>query len=142
MSVRITGLAVMLSGLLVGATFAATPALDGRGGILDTDTGVYGFDPTMCGMALEDGQHDIEVYGPGTAPDGRVVFVEFSSTGRYLSVGFDIASVFHSADEALVARDFDIAVSGTTITASDLVFSDLNGTPMGTGTLVIDCRSA
>src|SRR5690606_38030470 len=127
MFARLIGLTAMLPVLLAGAVAAEPPTLDGRGGVLETASGRFVFSPTVCGMAIEDGQHDIEIYGPGTDPDGRVIFFELSSTGRYLTVGFDIDSVFASPDEELGARDFDLEVSGSLITASGLELRHQNG---------------
>jgi hypothetical protein len=146
MLARLMGFTALASFMMAGAIaadqgseIAKLPDVDGRGGVLETADGRYVFNPKMCAMAIEDGEHDIEIYGPGTDPDGRVIFVELSSTGRYLSVGFDIASVFESPDEGLAANDIDVVVSGTVITAQDLVLRDRNGAVVGSGALYVDC---
>ncbi|MHA6692907.1 hypothetical protein [Devosia sp. A449] len=149
MFARLIGLTAIMSITLAGAVVAdqvsntaELPTLDGRGGILATESGRYIFGPDTCAMWVEDGLHDIEIQGPGTDPDGRLFFFELSSTGRHLSVGFDIASVFDSPDEQLIADGFDVEVSGTAITVRDLVLRDQDGNLVGAGMLAIDCQSA
>lgn len=116
--------------------------LDGFGGVLETESGHYLFTPTVCAIVIEDGEYDIEIYGPGIDVDGRDIFFELSSTARHLSVGFDITSVFARADEELVARDFDFEVSGTEITVRDVALTDQDGTRVGLGSLLVDCEAS
>lgn len=111
-----------------------------RGGILQTTSEQYVFDLTSCAIWVEDGEYDIEAHGPGAGPDGRVIFFEFSSTGRHLSVGFDIDSVFQSASEKLAAYNLDVAVSDTMVTVSDLELRDQDNNLVGPGSLAFDCQ--
>ena len=71
---------------VAGSVFAETPILDdlppGKTGVLESPVGTYEFTTTVCRIFLEDNFEDIEIMGPGTAPDGENFYFELSSTGN------------------------------------------------------------
>lgn len=115
-----------------------------RTGVVETEGGAYSFSPTSCGVHVEDGFNDIEISGPGTAPDGEPVFIEFSSTANELDIALGVNTPFASADRILragqhVTQTMDIQVDGRTIRVAHLVLVDSDGQRQ-TGSLEINCR--
>ena len=96
---------------------------------------------------LEDNFYDIEVQGPGTAPNGEAFFFELSSTAGEISISLGVDTAFAHSDRTLNAgayhsKPFSIQVSGSTITLSDLVITDENGAELeGPTTLEIYCAT-
>ena len=116
-------------------------------GILQTSMGAYKFTPNVCVIYLEDDFYDIEVQGPGTAPNGEAFFFELSSTAAEISISLGVDTAFAHSDRTLNAgayhsKPFSIQVSGSTITLSDLVITDENGAELeGPTTLEINCAT-
>lgn len=123
--------------LMASAAIAAPSDLDNRSVLLETERGAFTFDAAVCGIHLEDDFYDIEAYGPGTGPDGEVVFFELSSTGDHLTVGFGVSSIFESPDKKIDASGLNIVVSGNTIFVNNLVLYEEGET--GHGSLTINC---
>lgn len=113
-------------------------------GVVETEGGRYTFSPTSCSVHVEDGFNDIEISGPGTAPDGEPVFIDFSSTANALDIALGVDTPFASADRILRAgqhatQTMDIQVDGRTIRVAHLVLADSDGQHQ-TGSLEINCR--
>lgn len=114
-------------------------------GVLEASTGAYEFTPMTCAVHKEDGVDDIEVAGPGTAPDGEEFYFELTSTGNELTVSLGATGPFDSADRRLragryVSQEFAIDVSGGRMTVRHLVLVDENRQPVDDdATLTIDC---
>lgn len=112
-------------------------------GIVDTAKGRYTFTPTTCVMYQDGDVLDIEVGGPGTAPDGEKIFVGFSSTANELSIGLGVDTAFASSDRTMKAGEFvskkmRLEVAGKTIRVSELDLVDQSGNHQ-TGSLEINC---
>lgn len=149
------GVAMSLSLLLLTACSAdadspssATPATAVKSiGSVDTTAGAYEFTPTSCVVHKEDGVFDIEIQGPGTAPNGEKFFFELSSTANAITIGLGVDGPFASPERLLkagryVSQEFDIEVSGSNLSVLGLVLVDENGGPIdGDATLKIDCSA-
>lgn len=112
-------------------------------GKVDTSNGRYTFTPTTCVMYQDGEVLDIEVGGPGSAPDGEKIFVEFSSTANELSIGLGVDTAFASSDRTMKAGEFvskrmRLDVEGKTIRVSELDLVDQSGNHQ-TGSLEINC---
>jgi hypothetical protein len=154
-SKTLLGVAISLSVFVLTACSAeadspqpGVPATAGEGtGILETTAGSYVFTPSTCAIYKEDGVDDIEIQGPGTAPDGEKFFFELSSTGNAITIGFGVDGPFASPERQLKAgiyasQEFTIVVADRKISVSGLVLVDENGGPVeGDATLKIDCRA-
>jgi len=81
-------------------------------GSLQTKDGVFTFSPALCAIYKEDDAYDIEVHGPGSAPNGEKVYVGFSSMGEFLEVHF-------GADHSTDVSDTRIQSDGTLQTHVD-----------------------
>lgn len=85
----------------------------------------------------------IEVSKPGTAPKGKKVFSEFSSTTNELSVSIRADRSFVISDPSLtadrfVSKEMEVEVSGKTIRVADLKRVDEHGDFL-LGSLEINC---
>lgn len=115
-------------------------------GVLETVAGIYEFDPKLCGIYRQDDFDDIEIGGPGTAPDGEEFYFELSSTANALSLDLGVNTAFASSERSLkagryVSQEFTLVVSGQQIEAADLVLVDENGVVIDeTASLTIDCN--
>lgn len=72
-------------------------------GALVTPQGRYEFTPTTCAIHQEGGEYDIEVAGPGTAPDGEVFYFQFSSTGNHIGLELGADGPFNTVERSLAA---------------------------------------
>ena len=114
-------------------------------GILETAAGNYVFTAMTCAIHQEDGFDDIEIGGPGAAPDGEVFYLELSSTGNELSVNLGVDGSFVSADRVLqagrfVSEEFSLEVSDRIISVANLTLVDESGQLADDGaTMTIDC---
>jgi hypothetical protein len=114
-------------------------------GVLETSAGVFAFTLTSCSVYRGDGVDDIEIDGPGTAPDGEKFFFELSSTGNELTIGLGVDGPFASPERRLkagryVSQEFTLVVSERQMSASGVVLVDENGALVdGNATLTIDC---
>lgn len=110
-------------------------------GSLKTAQGVFEFTPAACAIYKEDDFYDIEVHGPGTSPDGEIVYFEFSSTAQSLNLSFGVDSVFASSDTTLQsAGEMQIEVDDRKIRVTNLTLVDQNGATADTdASLEIDC---
>lgn len=114
-------------------------------GVLETAAGRYEFTPTTCGIYSQDGVDDIEIQGPGTAPDGEKFFFELSSTANAMTIGLGVDRPFASPERKIHAgrvysQEFTIVASGRQLSVADLVLVDENGASIDDGaTLTIDC---
>ena len=138
------GFAVTLS--LLAVFGCSQPASAGTGaGVLETSAGPYAFTPVMCAIYTEDGVDDIEVGGPGTAPDGEEFYFQLSSTGNELTVDLGVSGPFASADRNLragryVSQEFVLEVMGRTMIAPSLVLVDQSGNTVDDDAiLTLDC---
>lgn len=114
-------------------------------GALETAAGRYEFTPSTCAFYEQDGIYDIEIRGPGTAPNGEKFFFELSSTANALTVGLGLDRPYASPERKIqagrvVSQEFDIIVAGEKLAVNDLVLVNEDGAPVGDGgTLTIDC---
>lgn len=122
------------------AATMATVVASKSSGVVETAAGRYTFAPTTCAIHREGDVMDIEIGGPGKAPDGEKIYVEFSSTADTLSVELGVDTPFASSERTLNARQFvsRMNVSGKTIRVADLELVDHNGARQS-GSLQIDC---
>jgi hypothetical protein len=113
-----------------------TPAGADRSGRLDTDAGVYEFDATTC-VIYED---EFEINGPGTAPDGTPVYVDFSAGDGYgyLRIDVGVSEQFESSDDIINGDDFEYTLSGSSLSGTASL-SDGNMQPLGEATVEVDC---
>ena len=120
----------------------AVAATDHRTGVVETAAGRYRFTPSTCAIHDEDGVPDIEVGGPGTAPDGEPIHVGFSSTARALDIHLGVDTPFASPERSLRADvgggDMPIEVTGRTIRVAELELVDDAG-GRAAGSLLIEC---
>lgn len=101
-------------------------------GWLKTSSGTYEFAPTSCAIFKEDGFDDIEVGGPGIAPDGEKFYFEFSSTAGAIELQLGVDGPFKSSDRKLqagryISQEFAVTVNERTISVPSLVLVDENG---------------
>lgn len=114
-------------------------------GVLETSAGVFAFTLTSCSVYRGDGVDDIEIEGPGTAPDGEKFFFELSSTGNAMTIGLGVDGPFASPERQLKAgryasQEFTLVVSERQMSASGVVLVDENGALVDdNATLTIDC---
>jgi hypothetical protein len=114
-------------------------------GVLETSSGAYRFTPTTCAFHQEDGVYDIEIGGPGEAPDGEKFFFELTSTGQAIAVNLGADGPFASSDRKLVAgkhvsEEFTINVSGTSLSVPKIVLITDQGERVDeNASLQIDC---
>lgn len=116
-----------------------------RTGILQTSAGAYEFTPSNCLVYDEGGVYDIEIQGPGTAPDGEKLFFSFSSTGNEMTVQLGVDEPFRSSDREFragqyVSEPFTVDVSDGAISVSGIVLVDQQRqTVDADASLRIDC---
>ncbi len=127
---------------------AAASGATGIGvGVLETSGGAYKFTPTLCAFHKEDGVDDVEIHGPGQAPDGEKFYFEFSSQGNEMIVKLGADGQFESPERRLVAgmhvsEAFDVNVSGKSLTVPRLVLKDGQGEQVDdNASLQIDCNA-
>ena len=140
---------VMLAGCKADTAASAAPGsqASNRSGVLKTSVGNYEFTPTTCGLHREDDFDDIEIQGPGVAPDGEVFYFELSSTGEEMSVNLGVDNFFSSSERRLTAgrwtsEPYTIQTSGKKFTVSDIVLVDGDGARIdGAASLEIDCET-
>lgn len=132
------GLSGPVGAMSVRAEHGAEPAADapaaipGETGILQTAAGIYEFKATSCAVYAADDDHDIEIRGPGTAPDGGVFYFELTSTGNAIVLELGVDKPFESMDQQIKAgqfysKPFTITVEDRLITVTDLALVDGNG---------------
>lgn len=125
-------------------TNAANITVESKG-ILETSTGSYVFTPSTCVIYNDDGVDDIEIQGPGTAPDGEKFFFEFTSTGNAVTINLGVDSRFTSSERKFqagqhVSKKFTFDVSGSIISVSGLTLVDNQGQAVDAeASLRIDC---
>ena len=126
------------------AAVANTPAPKGMG-VLETPAGNYEFLPSFCGIYKDGEDFDIEVHGPGTTPDGEIMFFEFSSTANAFDVTIGVDEPYKSSERSIsggqfVTESFEIEVIDRVITASGLKLVHQNGEKIdGVAIMRIDC---
>lgn len=143
----ISGLTATLALCLLAATPlpASGETVEKPAGVLETTAGSYGFTPQTCAIYQDEGAYDIEMGGPGTAPDGEVFYFEFSSTANALSVDLGVDSRFASAERVLqagrhVSEEFTVQVEGEVLSIAGLVLVDENGQLIDeAASLRVDC---
>lgn len=152
-----TPLAIVLAGCLalLGAckdndstAAAAGSNASNYSGVLKTSLGDYVIKPSTCAFSREGDFDDIEIMGPGVAPDGEVFFFQFSSTGEELSVGLGVDNFMAHSDRSLKAgrwlsEPFTVQMSenGRQFTVSNIALVDANQKRIeGRASLEIDCR--
>ncbi|MBN8726276.1 MAG: hypothetical protein J0H15_01045 [Xanthomonadales bacterium] len=120
----------------------AVAATAPRTGVVETAAGRYRFTPSTCAIHDGNGAPDIEVGGPGTAPDGERIYVEFSSTARALDIHLGVDTPFASPERSLRAGvgsgEMPIEVTGRTIRVAELELVDDAGSREA-GSLLIEC---
>lgn len=139
---------LMLAGCSAEADEPQAKNLPAAGsGALETAAGRYEFTPSTCAFYEQDGIYDIEIRGPGTAPDGEKFFFELSSTANALTIGLGVDRPYASPERKIeagrvVSQEFEIVVAGEKLTVSDLVLVNEDGAPVGNGaTLSINCST-
>lgn len=135
-----------VAAIAMAASLAVTPVCAQSGvGVLETSAGIYEFTPTTCAIYQEEDIDDIELGGPGKAPDGEEFYFELSSTANALTINLGASGPFASADRRIqagryVSQPFTVEVSGAAVTARDLVLVDENGGPVDDdASLTVDC---
>ncbi|MHA6732321.1 hypothetical protein [Devosia sp. A369] len=114
-------------------------------GTVVTKAGVYILKPTSCGFHHEDGFDDIEISGPGTAPDGEKIFFELSSTANEMTMALGADGPFDTVERRVkagrfVSEEFRLEVSGKTVSASGMVLVDQNGERIDSNAaLAVEC---
>ena len=155
MQVLKTCLAAAMSALLLGIVpsiaNASGPApsepVKGGQGLLETSAGTYEFTPKTCAIYEDEGVFDIEIQGPGTAPDGEVFYFDFSSTGNEMGLALGVDAPFKSSDRKIqagqfVSKLFEVEVSQKVISVRDLTLVDEQGQLVDSNaTLRIDCNT-
>ncbi|WP_323006380.1 hypothetical protein [Pseudorhodobacter sp.] len=112
---------------------------------LQTSAGAYEFTPKSCLIHVEDGLPDIEIQGPGTAPDGEKLYFDFSSTANEMSIELGVDTPFTSTDRVLtagqfVSKAFTVEVFENIISVADVHLVDGQGTLIdANASLRIDC---
>ena len=81
---------------------------------------------------MVDGVPDVEIGGPGTAPDGERVYVELSSTANALDIGLGVDTKFASPERGLragqhVTRPFTVTVTDRVVRASGIALASKQG---------------
>lgn len=139
---------LMLAGCSAEAEAPKAKNLPAAGsGALETAAGRYEFTPSTCAFYEQDGVYDIEIRGPGTAPDGEKFFFELSSTANALTIGLGVDRPYASPERKIeagrvVSQEFEIVVAGEKLTINDLVLVNQDGAPVENGaTLSIDCST-
>lgn len=116
-----------------------------RVGTLQTSAGAYEFTPRSCLIHIEDGVPDIEIQGPGIAPDGEKLYFDFSSTANEMSIELGVDTAFTSTDRVLkagqfVSKAFTVEVSENIISVADVHLIDEQGALVdANASLRIDC---
>lgn len=122
------------------------PSAAPKTGILQTALGAYQFTPGICVIYKDGEDYDIEIQGPGVAPDGEKVYFELSSTGNEISVKLGVDERFKSSERKLLAgkyvsQEFTLKVDGKIITVTDISLVNNNGEPVkGDASLLINCN--
>ena len=134
---------------VAGSVFAETPILDdlppGKTGMLESPVGTYEFTTTVCGIFLEDNFEDIEIMGPGTAPNGENFYFQLSSTGNSMTISIGSEGPFDSSDRQLqagqhVSEPFTVETSGEFISVPHITLVDEVGWRIiGDASLRINC---
>ena len=114
------------------AVAPATAPAGSSSGVVETAGGRYTFTATSCAIHLEGDRWDVEIAGPGEAPDGEKVFVQFSSTGDVLTIDLGIDSAFESSERSWQAGQYitnklKVDVSGRTVRVAELELVDVQG---------------
>ena len=107
------------------ATSAAPTPAPAKEGVLTTGAGEYRFTPQTCAVAQEGAEYDIEIEGPGKAPDGEPFWLSFSSTGNELGVSLGVDKPFASSTRSLkagqhISSPFKVEVSGRQVRATGI----------------------
>lgn len=115
-----------------GSAAAPETGASARNGVVTTSAGRYVFTAATCAAGMEGGAIDAEISGPGTAPDGEPIFVDFSSTGQALTIGLGVDKPFSSPERQLrggqyVTRPFSVTLTGQTVLASEIVLAADDG---------------
>jgi hypothetical protein len=127
------------------ATASTAPAAK-HSGVLETKQGAYRFTPTSCIFHKENGVYDIEIEGPGQAPDGEKIYFELTSTGNGVAVKLGVDGRYQSSDRKLVAGQhvteaFTLDVSDQSLSIPKLVLADSNGQKVDdSASLRINCN--
>lgn len=127
--------------------FTSNTALADPKGELVTPQGRYEFSPRSCLIYVNDGSYDIEISGPGTSPDGEIMFFDFSSVANEMTIKLGVNQPFKHSDRKIkagqhVSETFEIEVSDNVITAQNIILRDAtNELLKGTSSLMIDCNS-
>ncbi len=126
--------------------WTGTTAMAAQPGVLETPNGRYEFSLRSCAIYLDDGKYDIELQGPGIAPDGEKIFIEYSSTAEAISVKLGVDQPYKSTDRTIKAGNYvteamKLTVTDNIIEIHDIVLMDENDKIIdGTGTLTVDCK--
>ena len=137
---QIAALAIASSFILTNNAAQSAPKSE-----LITPQGRYEFSPRNCSIHIEEGSYDIEIDGPGTAPDGEIFFFEFSSTANAISINLGVNQPFKHSDRQIkagqyVSETFEIEVTDNIITVQDIIFRGISDEILdGNGSLLIDC---
>ena len=151
LAVALTSCLAVLSACKDDSVAITTPQTYGANysGLLKTSLGNFELKPTTCGLFREGDFDDIEIQGPGVAPDGEVLFFHLSSTGEELSVHLGVDSAMAHSDRTLKAgrwhsEPFTIQTSGNgrQFTVPDIALVDSDQKRIeGLASLEIDCST-
>lgn len=114
-------------------------------GVLITPAGLYKFTATACSAGVYDGEVEVEVYGPGTAPDGEIMFLSFSALANTLTIKLGKDKMLGATERELVAGQhhterFDTEVTGLTVEVRDIILATQDQERVaGTANLLINC---
>lgn len=115
-------------------------------GVLETSTATYEFTPVTCVIYMEDGVPDIEVQGPGVAPDGESFYFDFSSTANEMTIELGVDEPYGSVGRKLragqyVSTAFEVEVTDGIISVTGLDLVDGQSEPVdASASLRIDCN--
>lgn len=81
---------------------------------------------------MVDGVPDVEIGGPGTAPDGERIYVDLSSTANALDIGLGVDTKFASSERSLragqhITSPFKVTLTDRVVRASGIALVNNQG---------------
>jgi hypothetical protein len=120
-----------------GADSGTDVGSSGRTGLVATADGNYAFAPSTCVIFGD----EVEVGGPGTAPDGGPVFISMDAGEGYANLRIDLGTddEFTSGSEFMISGDLTFALSGSTVSGSAALRNGAGGPDSTEVTFEVDC---